>query len=446
MLVICAEAGLASDAALKRVVAETGRNASALSEELNQTALELSFMPQRRQALENFAERAPLPSVNAFVNTMIQAEKYGTPLARAFKVLSQEQRTERMLRAEEKAGRLPATMTVPMMIFILPALFIVLIGPAILDIMDNFIGHREVARPGYCGPRRRGWPAATSPATRRRPACPGRRRSNPRVVPSRRKPVSVAAGCGTLAAAIAEAARRAGSSSPGRRQRRWPAAGPPGASDAIAGSGAGGGRRALGSCWPAPRRRGGRGRRARSSVIGLPLQQQAAQLAVVGEIALDLRRAEVARQRRRRLALAAGEAVDQRQVAAGVGVGLPGRATRSRRMVMPSAVCPDRPSDSPRLLRSAKSVGSRFSPCAIGRLRLGVPAQPVERDPARGQQRDVVRPALAARCRGWPAPPAVCPAPSWVRASSSSTVGSFGRRRFASFSACSARLYWPMPA
>ena len=140
MLVICAEAGLASDAALKRVVAETGRGGSALSEELSQTALELAFMPERRTALENFAERAPLPSVNAFVNTMIQAEKYGTPLARAFKVLSQEQRTERMLRAEEKAGRLPATMTVPMMIFILPALFIVLIGPAILDIMDNFIG------------------------------------------------------------------------------------------------------------------------------------------------------------------------------------------------------------------------------------------------------------------------------------------------------------------
>ncbi len=140
MLVICAEAGLASDAALKRVVAETGRKASALSDELNQTALELSFMPQRRQALENLVERAPLPSVNGFVNTMIQAEKYGTPLARAFKVLSQEQRTERMLRAEEKAGRLPATMTVPMMLFILPALFIVLIGPAILDIMDNFIG------------------------------------------------------------------------------------------------------------------------------------------------------------------------------------------------------------------------------------------------------------------------------------------------------------------
>jgi tight adherence protein C len=139
MLVICAEAGLSSDAALKRVVAETTRKSSVLGEELNQTALELSFMPERRQALENLVERAPLPSITAFANTMIQAEKYGTPLARAFKVLSQEQRTERMLKAEEKAGRLPATMTVPMMLFILPALFIVLIGPAVLDILDNFI-------------------------------------------------------------------------------------------------------------------------------------------------------------------------------------------------------------------------------------------------------------------------------------------------------------------
>ena len=141
MLVICAEAGLASDAALKRVVAETSRNGLGRSARSSTRPRSSSaFMPERRQALENLAERAPLPSINAFVNTMIQAEKYGTPLARAFKVLSQEQRTERMLRAEEKAGRLPATMTVPMMLFILPALFIVLIGPAILDIMDNFIG------------------------------------------------------------------------------------------------------------------------------------------------------------------------------------------------------------------------------------------------------------------------------------------------------------------
>lgn len=141
MLVICAEAGLASDAALKRVVAETTRKSSVLGEELQQTALELAFMPERRQALENLAERAPVPSIAAFVSTMIQAERYGTPLARAFKVLSQEQRTERMLKAEEKAGRLPATMTVPMMIFILPALFVVLIGPAVIGIMDSFMAN-----------------------------------------------------------------------------------------------------------------------------------------------------------------------------------------------------------------------------------------------------------------------------------------------------------------
>jgi len=140
MLVICAEAGLSTDAALKRVVIESNRRATVLGDELGQTVLELSFMPERRQALENLAERAPLPSVMGFTNTLIQAEKYGTPLARAFKILSQEQRAERMMRAEEKAGRLPATMTVPMMLFILPALFIVLIGPAILDIMDNYIG------------------------------------------------------------------------------------------------------------------------------------------------------------------------------------------------------------------------------------------------------------------------------------------------------------------
>ena len=143
MVVICAEAGLASDAALKRVVAEIGRRSSALGDELQQVVLELTFMPERRMALENFAERAPIPSVQAFANTLIQAERYGTPLSRAFKVLSAEQRAERMMRAEEKAGRLPATMTVPMMLFILPALFIVLIGPAALDIMDNFIGMKD---------------------------------------------------------------------------------------------------------------------------------------------------------------------------------------------------------------------------------------------------------------------------------------------------------------
>ncbi|MDH3476099.1 MAG: type II secretion system F family protein, partial [Rhodospirillales bacterium] len=76
--------------------------------------------------------------VRGMVNTLMQAERYGTPLAHSLRVLSQESRDERMLKAEEKAARLPALLTVPMIVFILPPLFIVLLGSAILDIMDNF--------------------------------------------------------------------------------------------------------------------------------------------------------------------------------------------------------------------------------------------------------------------------------------------------------------------
>ena len=141
MLVICAEAGLASDAALKRVVAETGRKSSALSDELNQTALELSFMPERRQALENFVERAPIPSVNAFVQHHDPGrEVRNAPGARLQGADPRSSAPSGCCAPRRRPGRLPATMTVPMMLFILPALFIVLIGPAILDIMDNFIG------------------------------------------------------------------------------------------------------------------------------------------------------------------------------------------------------------------------------------------------------------------------------------------------------------------
>ncbi|MEM8569598.1 MAG: type II secretion system F family protein [Pseudomonadota bacterium] len=140
MLVICCEAGLSTDSALKRVAAESNRTETILGKELELTVQEMGFMPERRMALENLEERVPLPPIKAFSNTMTQAERYGTPMARALRVLSQELRNERMMRAEEKAGRLPATMTVPMMLFILPALFVVLIGPAALDIIDNFIG------------------------------------------------------------------------------------------------------------------------------------------------------------------------------------------------------------------------------------------------------------------------------------------------------------------
>lgn len=136
LLVICAEAGLGLDAALDRVSKEIVQSTPVLAEEIGITAVELSFLPDRRVALMGFAERVQLPSVRALINTLIQSEKYGTPLAQALRVLSSELREERMMKAEEKAAKLPATLTVPMILFILPTLFIVLMGPAIIRVFD----------------------------------------------------------------------------------------------------------------------------------------------------------------------------------------------------------------------------------------------------------------------------------------------------------------------
>jgi len=138
LMVICAEAGLSLDATLMRVADELASAAPEVSDEFSLTSLELGFLPERQKALENLSLRANLPTMRGMVNTLMQAERYGTPLAQSLRVLSQESRDERMMKAEEKAARLPAMMTVPMICFILPPLFIVLIGPAILDLMDNF--------------------------------------------------------------------------------------------------------------------------------------------------------------------------------------------------------------------------------------------------------------------------------------------------------------------
>jgi tight adherence protein C len=138
LLVVCVEAGLSTDAALTRVARESERSAPELSDEFRLTAIELGFLPERRQALEGLSKRIDLPAVRALVAALLQTEKYGTPLAASLRVLSTEFRTERLLRAEEKAARLPATLTVPMVLFILPCLFIVIIGPAIINVIDNF--------------------------------------------------------------------------------------------------------------------------------------------------------------------------------------------------------------------------------------------------------------------------------------------------------------------
>ena len=138
LLVICAEAGLTVDAAFNRVARELGRAYPELGDEFALTAIELSFLTDRRKAFENFAYRVDLDAVQGVVTTMIQTERYGTPLASALRVLSAEFRNERMMRAEEKAARLPAIMTVPLILFILPVLFVVILGPAACSISDAF--------------------------------------------------------------------------------------------------------------------------------------------------------------------------------------------------------------------------------------------------------------------------------------------------------------------
>jgi tight adherence protein C len=142
LLVICAEAGLTVDAAFGRVSRELGKAYPELGDEFGLTAIELGFLNERRQAFENLAQRVDLEAVRGVVTTMIQTEKYGTPLASALRVLSAEFRHQRMMRAEEKAARLPAIMTVPLILFILPTLFVVILGPASCSINDSFLhGH-----------------------------------------------------------------------------------------------------------------------------------------------------------------------------------------------------------------------------------------------------------------------------------------------------------------
>ena len=141
LLVICAEGGLSLDGSLTRVAREFRRFLPEMSEELGLTAIELGFLPSRRDALENLAKRVDIPGMQSLTHTLIQTERYGTPLAHSLRGLSSELREERMLKAEEKAAKLPATMTVPMIVFILPATFIILVGPAMLNVFRVIHSH-----------------------------------------------------------------------------------------------------------------------------------------------------------------------------------------------------------------------------------------------------------------------------------------------------------------
>ena len=137
LMVICAEAGLSLEASVKRVGNEMASVSQVMSDEFLLTAIELNFLPDRTRALQNLARRADMPKLRALVNSLIQSERFGTPLANSLRVLSAEFRNDRMMIAEEKAAKLPAIMTVPMILFILPCLFIVILGPVILHVLDT---------------------------------------------------------------------------------------------------------------------------------------------------------------------------------------------------------------------------------------------------------------------------------------------------------------------
>ena len=140
LMVICSEAGLSLDSTLMRVSQEMEQAAPELADELSVTGLELGFLSERRKALKNLAMRVDVPAMRGVANTLLQAERYGTPLSQSLRVMAGESRQERVMRAEEKAARLPALLTVPMIVFILPPLFIVLLGRAILNVLDGFRG------------------------------------------------------------------------------------------------------------------------------------------------------------------------------------------------------------------------------------------------------------------------------------------------------------------
>ncbi|HPA38127.1 MAG TPA: type II secretion system F family protein [Phenylobacterium sp.] len=136
LLLICVESGMSIEAAIQKVSQEIGGASIELAEELTLLTAELSYLPERRQAYEGLAKRTNYPGIKSVMTAMIQAERYGTPLGAALRVMAKENREMRMAAAEKKAAQLPAKLTVPMIVFFLPVLFIVILGPAVMKGMD----------------------------------------------------------------------------------------------------------------------------------------------------------------------------------------------------------------------------------------------------------------------------------------------------------------------
>lgn len=135
LMLICVESGMSVEPAMQRVAREIGTASVPLAEELTLTVAELSYLQDRRKAYENLGKRTGLPTVRSVVTSLIQSERYGTPLGTALRVLAQENRDSRMSEAEKKAAALPPKLTVPMILFFLPVIFVIILGPSIIMVM-----------------------------------------------------------------------------------------------------------------------------------------------------------------------------------------------------------------------------------------------------------------------------------------------------------------------
>ena len=135
LLLICVQAGMSIEAAFNKVATEIGARSLELAEEFSLTTAELSYLPDRHKAYENFGKRTGLPGVKSVGTALVQAERYGTSIGTALRTMAQENRDMRMAEAEKKAASLPPKLTVPMIVFFLPVLFIVILGPAYIKVM-----------------------------------------------------------------------------------------------------------------------------------------------------------------------------------------------------------------------------------------------------------------------------------------------------------------------
>jgi tight adherence protein C len=146
LMLICVESGISMELAFKRVADEIAAQSSELAEEVILTVAELSFLPDRKVALENLGNRTQIDQVKGVMTALIQSERYGTPIALALRTMAQESRDIRMNEAEQKAAALPPKLTVPMILFFLPVLLAVLMGPAGIQVSDTMAGKQTYTR------------------------------------------------------------------------------------------------------------------------------------------------------------------------------------------------------------------------------------------------------------------------------------------------------------